>query len=119
MPAKDIHIAKAVGNEVFVNSLTLDTQAKVDWALIATFYAALHYVEAYLALTGQHITSHTTRDNVVGRDSVLKRIYTQYQDLKFFGFNARYQPPMFKAKQVSAEALPTLETIKATILPKL
>lgn len=71
--------------------MPLTDQTRIDWALVILFYAALHYVEAYLATVGQHQRSHTTRDNVVARDPNLKKIFSEYQDLKFYGNNARYE----------------------------
>ena len=115
MPAKHEHVAKANGNETFARSLPLDSQAGIDWALVAIFYAAMHYVEAYLALSNTHLRSHTTRDNAVGRDSNLRKIFHEYQDLKYFGYNARYEPPQFKATDVHKDALPKFEVVKATI----
>ena len=74
----------------------------------------MHYVEAYLAAQNQHLRSHTTRDNAVGRDANLKKIFSEYQDLKFYGYNARYEPPLFTAKDVN-HALPQFETVKQHI----
>ena len=76
-------------------SLPLDNQARIDWASIILFYAALHYVEAYLAKMGQHLRSHTTRDLIVGKDSNLKKIY--------------------KAEDVTQHAAKDFATIKASI----
>ena len=73
MPSKLDHITKADGNAAFAMSLPLDGQTRIDWALIALFYAAMHYVEAYLAALGQHVRSHTTRDTYLGRDINLKK----------------------------------------------
>jgi hypothetical protein len=114
MPARDEHLSKAEGNESFAMSLTLDSQPRIDWALVSLFYSAVHYVEAYLA-PHQHLRSHTTRDNVLGRDSNLKKIFSQYQDLKFYGYNARYSPPMFSAKDFKADAIPQFAIVKAHI----
>jgi len=79
------------------------------------FYAAMHYVEAYLATVGQHLRSHTTRDNFVGRDARLRRIYSEYQDLKYYGYNARYEMQTFNAADV-ADATADLTTVKSHII---
>ena len=91
MPSKQEHITKAEGNATFALSLELTSQPRIDWALVALFYAALHYVEAYLATQTVHLRSHTARDSVVAREPILKKIFSQYQDLKFYGFTARYE----------------------------
>jgi hypothetical protein len=85
------HITKADGNAALAMSLPLDSQTRIDWAFIALFYVAMHYVEAYLATLGQHVRSHTTRDTYLGRDINLKKVYTEHQDLKFYGYSARYE----------------------------
>ena len=36
-----------------------------------------------------------TRDTVLGRNSVLKAIYSEYQDLKYYGYTARYEVHQF------------------------
>ncbi len=100
-------------------SLRLDSQTRIDWALIALFYAAMHYVEAYLATLGQHVRSHTTRDTYLGRDINLKKVYTEYQDLKFYGYSARYEMFRFKAEDVTNQAAKHFATIKANIQPLL
>src|ERR1035438_3009859 len=117
LPSKDEHVAKAEGNARFARSLTLDDPARIDWALIATFYAAMHYVEAFLATKGQHLRSHTTRDGYVGRDTHLRKIYGQYQDLKYYGYNARYETTHFQASDVTSYASVYLEAIRAHIEP--
>lgn len=115
MPSTQEHLAKADRNAAFALSLPLDSQARIDWALIILFYAALHYVEAYLAKMGQHLRSHTARDLIVGRDSNLKKIYTEYQNLRFYGYNARYEVYGFKAEDVTQHAAKDFATIKASI----
>jgi hypothetical protein len=72
LPTKEEHIAKAEGNAAFALSLPLEDQARIDWALIALFYAAMHYVEAYLSTIGQHLRSHTTRDIAAGQFAAIK-----------------------------------------------
>jgi len=114
VPSKEEHIAKANGDAAFALSLSLDSQPQIDWALVALFYAALHYVEAYLAVIfGMHTRSHTRRDSIVGRDSNLRRIFHEYQDLKFFGYNARYEMGVFRPKDVTDQAVPKFEKIKS------
>lgn len=117
MPSKAEHVAKAQRNAAFAHSIQLQDQASIDWALIALFYAAVHYIEAYLAILppqpgGQHVRSHTTRDNWVGRDSNLKRIYSEYRDLKHYGYNARYEMDVFTPSDVTDVATQAINTIQ-------
>jgi hypothetical protein len=119
LPTKEEHTAKAEGNAAFALSLPLENQAKTDWALIALFYAAMHYVEAYLSTIGQHLRGHTTRDNAVGRDSNPRKIYHEYQDLKYYGYNARYEVCGFKPTDVTDIAAGEFAAIKTQIMPLL
>jgi len=117
VPSRQEHVTKAEGNASFALSLALDRQSHIDWALIALFYAALHYVEAYLSPI--HLRSHDSRDKYINKESHLRRIFKEYSHLKFFGFNARYEVYGFKAEQVKEEAAKDYETIKAHITKKL
>jgi hypothetical protein len=119
MPSFQEHLKKADGNAAFARSLSLTKQANIDWALIALFYAALHYVEAYLAKQTIHLRSHETRDKTVARDAQLKKTYKQYAHLKYFGFNARYEVFGFAAKNVNDEALADFEAARKNILEAL
>jgi arginine utilization protein RocB len=120
VPTKEQHVAKAEGNASFALSLTLDSTAKIDWALIALFYAALHYIEAYLAATsGIHVRSHETRDRMVARESNLRKIFNEYSDLKYYGYNARYEISPFSAEDVQKHASNHFATIKKLLVPLL
>ena len=82
------------------------------------FYAALHYIEAYLA-PNVHLKSHESRDGYINRDAHLRSIAKEYFHLKFFGYNARYEAFGFKASQVKDEAAKDYEAVKAHIVKKL
>ena len=71
----------------------------------------MHYVEAYFATR----SAHTMRDDAIGRDPNLKKIFAEYQDLKFYGYNARYEAPQFSAADVTAGALPQFNLVKARV----
>lgn len=119
MPTKDEHVAKATGNEAFINKIPTDSQAGIDWTLVVTFYVAVHYVEAYLDKQwGVHVRSHTTRDKYFAREASLKKIFAQYGHLKFFGYNARYEVSAFTPQDIT-DAAKYLTEIKAQIVPLL
>jgi hypothetical protein len=90
----------------------------IDWALIMMFYAAMHYVEAYLANFGVHLKSHTARDSYIGKETKLRQIFVDYQDLKFYGYNARYEMVKFVASDFT-NAAQSLAKIKAYLTPLL
>ena len=115
MPTRKEHFQKAEGNRNFAESIALTSQPHIEWALTALFYAAVHFVEAYLADTGQHLKTHKTRDNVVARDSQLRRFFKQYQDLKYYGEAARYEIVPFRPEDFTDRALPALQAIEAQV----
>jgi hypothetical protein len=49
MPEASAHIAKAEHNEKFAAVIRGLSTEFLDWVVTAYFYAALHYLEAYLA----------------------------------------------------------------------
>jgi len=64
MPTQQQHLVQAKHNEDFVNSFDLQTTPYLDWVVTGIYYAALHYVESYLALQGKHPRSDRYRDEV-------------------------------------------------------
>jgi hypothetical protein len=119
LPSRDEHLEKAQGNETFAASITHENQTRIDWTLIVLFYAAVHYVEAYLGVRlGLHARSHTMRDNYVAKDANLRKIYSSYQHLKYFGYNARYEVFRFTVIHIQ-EATNCLADIKTKLLPLL
>lgn len=118
MPSLEEHLRKANGNEAFADSIKASSQSEIDWKLIVLFYAAMHYVEAYLAKSQTHLRSHTTRDGYVTREANLKKIRTEYNHLKYFGYNARYEIDGFTTRDVAA-AVAHFATVKARIAPLL
>lgn len=91
MPSEQAHLTQARHNEAFVQSLDMQTTVYLDWAVTGLFYAALHYIEAFLATQGQHSPSHRSRDTVFRSFSQLRPIYSQYRTLKDVSMQARYQ----------------------------
>jgi hypothetical protein len=70
-------------------------------------------------ITRRLLRSHTTRDTYLGRDVNLRKIYSEYQDLKFYGYAARYEAFWFKAEDVTNQAAQHFATIKANLQPLL
>ena len=116
MPSRDEHVAKAEGNEAFAVSIEPNGQARIDWKLIVLFYAAMHYVEAYLAMNSTHLRSHTARDSYISRETNLRKVRISYGHLKFFGYNARYEADTFTAQDVQ-DAIGFLAQLKVELLP--
>ncbi len=62
-----------------------------DWAAIAAFYAAVHYVNAFLwEQLGIAPQDHRARRQLVARTSPLNRVVAPYDRLTAIGWDARY-----------------------------
>ena len=116
MPTKSEHREKASQNEFFVSSLG---NPFWDWAVVGVFYAALHYVEAYLATKNIHSGSHPLRDSHVQRDPSLRAIYAKYRELKDESRDARYDAAVIFSQADVKRLQANLDTIKNLINPLL
>lgn len=103
MPTRQEHVAKAAHNESFVQTLGLTTTPFLDWVVTGMFYAAVHYVDAYLATQDIHPKRH--RGNAGRSDYVsryLKQIYQDYRYLEDQSRDARYSPKRFAFHDIQA-----------------
>ena len=76
------------------------TCTQSDWAVVARFYAALHYVQAYFALQKNYPQKHSDRNQMMRADPILGSVHLQYQSLEQASRQARYscqQPNDFKS----------------------
>lgn len=117
MPNKAEHINQAQHNEAFYQ--TIDRAAYSDWAVTVTFYAALHYVDAFLATQagGIHPGSHGVRDPLVQRVAQLRPLWNHYHRLKNRSRNARYNATRFTNEEVKRVFDDDLGAIKRHLLP--
>lgn len=116
MPDKAQHINQAQHNEAFYQ--TIDRTVYNDWAVTATFYAALHYVDAFLAQTaGIHPGAHDVRDPRVQRVAQLRPLWNYYHRLKNRSRNARYNVIRFTDDEVRRAYNDNLGAIKRHLLP--
>jgi uncharacterized protein (UPF0332 family) len=89
LPLKSEHISKAERNEKIAQ--TLATTMYWDWVVTILFYAALHYVDAILAVSGTHPENHTRRNDFMWTNDTLKKIRSEYRTLETLSRNARYR----------------------------
>lgn len=117
MPTKEEHKAKAAHNEQFVSSLSTPYW---DWAVTGLFYAAVHYVMAYLATKNIHPVLHQVRNSQVHRDPILNPLYVDYRELQNNSEDARYMERVpvtaFTAQDANTLRI-KLDRIKTVILP--
>jgi len=87
MPTVSEHIAKA---EAFERVLVIFDEGNpdhCDWIVVVAFYAALHWVDAYLAVLGNHPQNHRERNLIV----TLLPIAFEYSLLYSTSRRARYE----------------------------
>src|SRR5665213_19522 len=90
MPREDEHKTKAERNEQFAESLPPDPVGE-SWAVIATFYSALHYMEVYFAKYNLTTDSHGTRFDQIKADVKLRNAFNSYHYLYDLSRIARYK----------------------------
>src|SRR4051794_29289090 len=89
-PSKDEHLRKASQNKGFAQSILAIDPTSIGWVLVACFYSALHFVDAFGAKYSTNYSSHKQRNEEVQRNPQLERLRDAYMDLHTFGWNARY-----------------------------
>ena len=119
MPTKEEHLQQAEHNEKFFRSFDLEKTEFRDWAVVSAFYAAVHWINAYLLTQGCRPKNHRTRDNAIRMYAVTKKVAWEYSELKNHAFNARYMVHRFSAKQVNEQVVPFLEAIKKQITARI
>src|SRR5215469_10636766 len=90
LPSKDEHFSKAIDNQRFAESLLTTTRAEREWGIVARFYSALHFIEAYLSIDERGTSSHESRRDVIRALPELHAIAYDYRDLQNLAWNARY-----------------------------
>jgi hypothetical protein len=116
LPIKQVHLQKATENESLASKLDLTIPSAPNWAIIMTFYAAVHYVGAYFFTQRQSYRLHIDRDSAIQRDSQIGRIWRSYERLKDASEFARYEDTFFTANHYQL-MLVNLNSIKNVINP--
>ncbi len=115
MPTQQQHLAQAKHNEDFVNSFDLPTTHYLDWVATGIYYAALHYVESYLALQGKHPRSDKYRDEMFQQLRDLRAIYADFRTLRDYSRAARYDIQKFSATEVESMIRNELNAVRQHI----
>jgi hypothetical protein len=99
MPSQAQHETQAQRNEAFFQSLDTIVAVNREWIVIAAFYAALHWIEAYFDNQyGLHCRAHDTRHNTLTRFGL--PIDTEYIRLYRAGHQARYSLRRFTQQEI-------------------
>jgi len=78
-----------------------------------SFYAALHYVEAFFSASGVHSADHRTRDSNLCRHNETMAIYDDFCELKNISTSARYYGRYPTKTDFTVEVAPALQKVKA------
>jgi len=100
MPTKDEHLASARTNEEYGEWILSNGAGRfAEWAVVAWFYAAVHYGRAYLAAktTPTVITSHPAFDSHFQRATGDPMLYDHHRRLKDESERARYDCVLYSA----------------------
>jgi hypothetical protein len=100
MPTQQQHLSQAKHNENFVKSFDLDSTSYLDWVVTGIYYAALHYIESYLALLKKHPRSNEYRERMFQEIKDLTSIYPDFRTLKDYSQGARYDLQKFSKVEV-------------------
>lgn len=117
----DTHRQCAKDNEEFGrNRLDANYPADRPWIVTAYFYAAVHWIEAYLAIRGIDPRTHAARKRAIRRDPVLRHIQVEYRALEDRSRDARYEFATFSEADVEViyqDLLVPLRTYMEALLP--
>ncbi len=117
MPEASAHIEKAEHNERFAAVVRGLSAEFLDWVVTAYFYAALHYLEAYLAANPmeKHPSSHGERQSYVA-NYFSRESYASFSYLKDKSETARYDTRLFSTQDIIANLIPRFDTFKKEAL---
>jgi hypothetical protein len=119
VPTAKQHRDKAENNEFLVS--TLDNPFW-DWAVVGIFYAAVHYIHAYLSAKAIPLPpemNHGKRMTLIERIADLKPMFYEYREIYNESRDARYDPLITFGQKDVARLKGNLEKVKAAILPHL
>ena len=90
------HLAKARANRTYAVEILNDedaSQAALNWAGVAAFYAAMHYINAYLwETTRLEPANHLDRENIIGNWPALAPSSQAFRTLFTYSIDIRYSP---------------------------
>jgi hypothetical protein len=111
LPDVRVHLQQAQHNEAFFAAI--DVNSYGDWAVTVLFYAALHYIDAYLAQRGHFDPgSHDVRDGLIRQYGPTRQVARQYFRLKSFSGTARYYGGRFAMADIAQLRLNQFEVVK-------
>ena len=118
------HIECALRNEAFARWILTPSRDRPEqsneWGVVASFYAAVHFVNAYLwEIHRFEPRNHHQRQVHLRNDPPLAAMQRHYRTLAELGWAARYDPSAQMTRQILSESVANLEPIKTAVLHEL
>ena len=110
------YLAQAEQNERLADTLAGLSERFTGWEVTALFYAALHYVNAFLAEQGREPEFHQQRSHLVGE---LTNAQDDYRMLYEESLNSRYRLALFTPRQVAELRAGPFQRVKTEMLQRL
>lgn len=95
-----------------------------DWIIVLRFYAALHYLQAYLTTKDSrfHAKRHDERDKAIKKSPELLRVRSfqnHYRMLRDVSEQVRYEPGFYAPSQLRNDSANWLATIRTALEGKI
>ena len=113
-PSRDDYLRKAQQNKGFAHSVKGNDPASINWSIIAAFYSAVHFVNAFGAKYNKRYSDHRERNDDVRRNPQLEHLSDDYLDLHDLAWNARYTMRNYTSTE-RQEALQCLEVVETEL----
>jgi len=117
------YLSKADANRDLAGELIASSlrSSPYDWGIVIAFYAAVHYVNAYLWQNDNRYEpkDHRDRSGKINTQPTLYRVRSQYRRLNGLRFRARYRETAHFNQTAAQGALADLRDIEAQIRPSL
>ena len=125
-PKTEAHLAAARRNRDLARALIDPSHANLrpaswEWVAVIAFYAAVHFVNAYLWETARREpSSHPDRLARVRRDRLIRPCRRRYADLQTLGHRARYEADFALSEQEARGLVhDNLHYVEATVMAAL
>ena len=120
------YIEQAAHNLAFAKYIRDNKSDCLDWSVTCLFYAAVHYVNAYLRKSNITIPRrHTSpdpqkpgRSNIIQTDKMLSAIWDPYRNLDDESRDARYELKKISVTHYDGYLLAEFEKVRQFINPK-
>ena len=120
MPSASQHLEQAERNESLYKDLCrlyTSVPKYTEWEVVALFYSALHYIEAYFDIMhgGRHSDNHGERGRYIRETDALSAIAPDYMLLYRTSINARYRLQSISMDQVRSIEVNEFAAVKGHV----